>query len=359
MTNSSSRFEIKAGRDKTVTVNTQFDTDARSIGTGHMAAEGSWRGRLWAAIDVAWRSYGIFVILVFMVIGLSLATPNFLTPNNLLNVGGQVAVLGLISLGVLITVITGNIDLTVGALVGLAGCIIAMVGLGAPASFAILAGIGLAILVGGVNGYLSTRGRNLSIIVTLAMMSILRGTSLLITGGKPVYGFADGLNWLGFQTIEGVPVSFVLLIVAATLVSVFLSRTRWGREFYAVGGNREAARLAGIPVNRRIILAFLISAGLSVLAGLVLLGRVASAQPTAGVGMELNAVGAVLLGGANLNGGVGRVWNTIAGVLVLGLINNGINLLNINGFAAYVVTGVVILAAILSNQWERGTGVRR
>jgi ribose transport system permease protein len=319
----------------------------------------SWPRWVLGVIDATWRTFGIFAILVLMVIALSFATQRFLTSNNLFNVGGQVAVLGLISLGVLITVITGNIDLTVGALVGLAGCVLAIVGLREPTIVAILSGVALTMLVGGLNGYLSTRGRNLSIIVTLAMMSVLRGTSLLITGGRPVYGFSNGLTWLGFATIGAVPVSFALLVFVAVVVWLFLSRTRWGREFYAVGGNREAARLAGIPVNRRVMLAFLLSAGLSVLAGLVLVGRVASAQPTAGLGMELNAIGAVLLGGASLNGGAGNVWNTLAGVLVLGLINNGINLLNVNGFIAYVVIGFVILVAILSNRWERSPGVRQ
>jgi ribose transport system permease protein len=327
----------------------------------------SWPQRTLRAIDTAWRTFGIFAILAILVVALTLATPKFLTTNNLFNVGGQVAVLGLISLGVLITVITGNIDLTVGALVGLSGCVLAIAGLRAPVIaglrapviVALLAGVALATLVGGINGYLSTRGKNLSIIVTLAMMSILRGISLLITNGRPVSGFAEALTWLGFTTIGGVPVSLLLLILVAAMVSTFLSRTRLGREFYAVGGNREAARLVGIPVSRRVMLAFLLSAGLSVLAGLVFLGRVASAQPTAGVGMELNAIGAVLLGGASLNGGAGKVWNTLAGVFVLGLINNGINLLNIRGFLAYVVIGLVILVAILSNRWERAAEISR
>jgi len=342
-----------------MTATTPPDSYRRAAATDAALAEVSWGRRALSTLDTTWRSFGIFAILVLMIVVLSFAAPRFLTANNLFNVGGQVAVLGLISLAVLITVITGNIDLTVGALVGLSGCVLALAGLHAPAVVAILAGIVLAMVVGGINGYLSTRGKNLSIIVTLAMMSILRGASLLITDGRPVYGFTDDLNWLGFATLAGIPVSFIVLILVAVAVSIFLSRTRWGREFYAVGGNREAARLVGIPVNRRVMLAFFLSATLATLAGLVLLGRVASAQPTTGVGMELNAVGSVLLGGANLNGGAGKVWNTLAGVLVLGLINNGINLLNINGFVAYVVIGVVILAAILSNQWERSADARR
>jgi ribose transport system permease protein len=306
-----------------------------------------------------WTSYGIFVILALLVAALSVASPSFLTSNNLLNVGGQISVMGFISLGVLLTVITGNVDLTVGALVGLAGAIIAMVGLDYGVFLALLAGVALAAFVGLTNGYLSTRGRNLSVIVTLAGMSIIKGTTLLITNGQPVYGFPDSLNRLGFGTIAGIPNSLVALTLVSVGLAVFLNRTRWGRELYAVGGNSEAARLAGIPVNRRIMLTFVLSAGLAVVGGLILLGRVASAQPSAGVGMELNAVGAVLIGGASLNGGAGKVTNTIAGVLILGLITNGINLLNINGFVAYIVIGVVILFAILMNQWERkGTATR-
>jgi ribose/xylose/arabinose/galactoside ABC-type transport system permease subunit len=186
-------------------------------------------------------------------------------------------------------------------------------------------------------------------------MTAIQGITLLMTDGSPVYGFPDSLNWLGAaDVLGGVPVSFVALVVVALVVGWFLSSTVWGRELFAVGGNPEAARLAGIPVARRVKLAFLLSSLLAFLAGLILIGRVASAQPTAGLGMELNAVGAVLIGGASLNGGSGRVANTMAGVAILGLITNGINLLNINGFFAFVVTGAVILIAILLNQWEGG-----
>jgi ribose transport system permease protein len=254
----------------------------------------------------------------------------------------------------LLTVVTGNVDLTVGAMLSLIGAVVAMVGLHFGALVGILAGVATAVGVGLLNGYLSTRGRNLSVIVTLAMMTAIQGVTLLMTNGSPVYGFADSLNWLGAADVfGGVPVSLITLVIVAVFLSWFLSSTLWGRELYAVGGNPEAARLAGIPVTRRIKLAFVLSSLLAFLAGLILMGRVASAQPTAGLGMELNAVGAVLIGGASLNGGAGRIANTVAGIVILGLITNGINLLNINGFWAFVVTGVVILIAILLNQWER------
>jgi ribose/xylose/arabinose/galactoside ABC-type transport system permease subunit len=315
------------------------------------------RPRVASKMSVAklWSRYGIFFILAVFVVGLSIASPTFLTPLNLANLGGQISVLGLISLGVLLTVVTGNVDLTVGAMLSLLGAVIAMAGLASGAFAAILAGLVTAAAVGLFNGYLSTRGRNLSVIVTLAMMTAIQGITLLMTDGSPVYGFPDSLNWLGAaDVLGGVPVSFVALVVVALVVGWFLSSTVWGRELFAVGGNPEAARLAGIPVARRVKLAFLLSSLLAFLAGLILIGRVASAQPTAGLGMELNAVGAVLIGGASLNGGSGRVANTMAGVAILGLITNGINLLNINGFFAFVVTGAVILIAILLNQWEGG-----
>jgi ribose transport system permease protein len=301
-----------------------------------------------------WAKYGIFLILALIFAGMSIAAPSFFTTTNLFNLGGQISILGLIAMGILLTVVTGNVDLTVGAVVSFVGAVIALVGLGHSPAMALLAGAAAGGAVGLVNGYLSTRGRNLSVIVTLAMMSVLQGVTLLVTDGSPVYGFDDSLNWLGNANLPGgLPVSFVTLVLVALLVGWFLSYTRWGRELYAVGGNGEAARLAGIPVVRRIQLTFLLSALLSSVAALILVGRVASAQPTAGIGMELNAVGAVLIGGASLNGGAGRVLNTMAGVAILGLITNGINLLNINGFFAYVVTGGVILFAILLNQWER------
>lgn len=308
------------------------------------------------SIDVRglWQRYGIFSILLVLLVALSIASPVFFTTNNLLNVGQQVAVLGLISLAMMIVIVTGNVDLTVGALLGLVGAIMAKVGLHQGLLLALLAGFGVALVVGSLNGFLSTRGRNLSVIVTLAMLSAVEGTTLLLTGGQPVYGFATDLTWLGSAKVVGIPVSVLVLAVAAGVVAVFLAATRIGRELYAVGGNAQASSLAGIPVTRRIGLAFVLSSLLAALAGLLLIGRVASAQPTAGVGMELNAVGAVLIGGASLNGGAGRVSNTIAGVLILGLINNGINLLGINAFVAYIVTGAVILIAILLNQWERG-----
>ena len=300
-----------------------------------------------------WRKYGIFIVLGMFIVTMTVISDSFMTANNLLNLGRQISVLSLISLALLIVLVTGNVDLTVGATVGLVGAVVAKAALAWPLPLALATGLAAALLVGGVNGFLSTRGRDLSVIVTLSMMTIIQGLTLLLTSGNPVFGFPKSLAALGRGELWNLPVPLLVAALAALLVYIFLKHTKIGRELYSVGGNAEAARLSGIAVKRRIALAFLVSATLSAVGALVLLGRVSVAQPSAGIGMELDAVGAVLIGGASLSGGSGSVTKTLAGVTLLGLISNGINLLGVNPFASYVVKGVVILIAILLDQWER------
>lgn len=302
---------------------------------------------------IIWRRYGIFIILVTFAVILTVLTPRFLTPQNLINLVRQVSVLTLISMGLLVVIITGNVDLTVGAWLGLAGALLA--GFSLQMGFwPAVAVVGvLAVIVGFNNGFLTTRGKNLSVIVTLAMMTIIQGITLLYTGSRPIIGFPETIGWMGGGYIGPIPVPVIIAILACIAIHVLLRHTRLGRELFAIGGNLEAARLSGIPVKARIITAFIISASMAAVAGAVLTGRVASAQPNAGVGDELNAVGAVLIGGASLNGGAGSVLGTLAGVLILGMISNGLNLLRIDPFYQYVIKGLIILFAILMDQWGR------
>lgn len=308
---------------------------------------------LWQRFRYVWDRYGIFIILLFFAVALTLLTNRFLTAQNLLNVAKQVAVLALISLGILVTVITGNVDLTVGAFMGLAGALFA----GWSKQFgvipALLMGFGVALVVGLTNGFLTTRGKGLSVIVTLAMLTIFQGITLLYTKGRPVIGFPEGMRVIGTGYVGPIPWPVMIALLAALAVHILLRYTTYGRELYAIGGNPEAARLSGVPVKGRVILAFVISSLLSALAGLVLIARVSSAQPTAGIGDEFSAVGAVLIGGASLSGGAGTVIKTLAGVLILGMISNGLNLLQVNPFYQYVVKGLIILFAILMDQWGR------
>jgi ribose transport system permease protein len=300
-----------------------------------------------------WERFGIYIILVIFAVALSISTEYFLTVRNLSNVMQQVATLALISAGMLTTIVAGKVDLTVGAFSGLAGALFAGWSLQFGAVPAIIMGFAVAVLWGLTNGFLITRGKNLDVIVTLAMLMIAEGISLLDTNGRPIIGFPAAISFLGNASVLGVPVLIMVAVVALLIMHVVLRYTAFGRELYAIGGNFEAARLSGVPSTRRIISAFIISAVLSALAGLVTIGRVASAQPAEGVGNEFTAVGAVLIGGASLTGGMGTVPGTAAGVVILGLISNGSNLLQVSPYFQYVVRGVVILFAIMLDQLGR------
>jgi ribose transport system permease protein len=321
----------------------------KTISAGRIAPESGYAQRFWQI----WKRFGIIIILIIFAVALSLLTDRFLTTRNLLNVGRQVSVMSLLSFGILVVVITGNVDLTVGAFMGFVGALFAGWTLKYGLTQAIPMGFGVALIAGAVTGFLSTRGAGLSVIVTLAMMTIFQGATLLYTDGRPIIGLPDNLRELGRGYLGPIPWPVVIAALMAVVIHIMLRYTIFGRELYAIGGNQEAARLSGIPVKLRIITGFLISASLSALAALILIARVSSAQPTAGVGDELNAVGAVLIGGASLNGGAGTVVGTIAGVLILGMISNGLNLLQVNPFYQYIIKGLIILFAILMDQWGR------
>jgi ribose transport system permease protein len=191
------------------------------------------------------------------------------------------------------------------------------------------------------------------VIVTLAMLTIYQGATLLYTDGRPITGLPDNMREFGRGYLGPIPIPVVIALVAAAFIHILLRHTTLGRQLYAIGGNAEAARLSGIAVKSRVIFAFIVSASFAAMAALVLTARVSSAQPTAGVGDEFSAVGAVLIGGASLSGGVGSVLGTLAGVLILGMISNGLNLLQVNPFYQYIIKGLIILFAILMDQWGR------
>ncbi len=300
-----------------------------------------------------WERFGIYIILIVFAIALSLLSDRFLTIQNLSNVMRQIATLAIISVGLLTTVVTGKVDLTIGAFSGLVGALFAGWSIQFGIFPALVMGFGFAMVWGLINGFLVTRGKSLDVIVTLSMMMIAQGMTLLYTNGRPVIGFPDEMRFLGNVDISGFPMLVIVAILMMIIIHIILRYTVFGRELYAIGGNPEAARLSGIPANWRIIIAYMISAVLSALAGLILIGRVASAQPTAGVGDEFTAVGAVLLGGASMSGGIGTVAGTLAGVLILGMISNGLNLLHVNPYFQYVVKGLIILFAILMDQFGR------
>jgi ribose/xylose/arabinose/galactoside ABC-type transport system permease subunit len=298
---------------------------------------------------------GLVLPLLFVgwAIFLTILTPAFLTWQNIANVSRQVAVVGLLSLGQFLCMLTGNLDLSSAALMGLFGAVLAGLSKQIPFPYALGLAMLLALVWGFANGFLVTRGKNISVIVTLSTMYVAQGLLLIYTRGRPVILFPMPYEFLGIGSLGPIPWSLIALALSAIVVGVVLRLTPVGRHLYAVGGNREAARVCGIPVKQLIMAVYVVSALIATLAGMVLLSRVASAQPNAGSGMELDSIAAVLIGGASVSGGYGTVAGTIVGVFILGFINNGLNLLNVSGYYQYVFKGAIILGAVLVETLQR------
>lgn len=289
---------------------------------------------------------GALVGLVVLCIALFIATPDFLTGRNLLNVGIQVSTVAVLAFGVTFVIVAGGIDLSVGSVAALSamvsGWFFASAGL--PGWIALVGGLVAGLVTGVVNGLASAYGKLPSFIATLAMLSVARGLTLVLSDGKPV-PTSPQVSFLG-SDIGPVPVPIIVLVLAALVASFVLNRTVIGRSMYAVGGNAEAARLSGLPVKRIVVVVFGLSGLFAALAGLLLAGRLDSAQPQAASGYELDAIASVVIGGASLAGGVGRISGTFIGALVLVVIRNGLNLLNVSSFWQQVVIGLVIAVAV-------------
>lgn len=296
---------------------------------------------------------GSLVGLAVLIVVLSVLSPNFLTVANLRNVSVQVAVTALIAFGSTFVIVAGGIDLSVGSVIGLSGIVLgwAASNAGWPTALAVLAALVAGLLVGLVNAVLVNL-RLPPFIATLAMLSVARGLALVISGGIPL-GVPDAVARLGSGEFLGVPYPTLLMIVGLLVTAVILRRTYSGRAMYAIGGNTEAARLSGIRVGRQQLVIYALSGLFAAVAGILLAGRLASGQPTAGTGYELDAIAAVVIGGASLAGGSGTAVGTFIGALILGLLRNGLTLLNVSAFWQEVVIGVVIALAVLIDTIRR------
>ncbi|MDY1003517.1 ABC transporter permease [Curtobacterium sp. CFBP9011] len=289
---------------------------------------------------------GALVGLVVLCIALFIATPDFLTGRNILNIGIQVSTVAVLAFGVTFVIVAGGIDLSVGSVAALSAMVSAwfFATAGLPGWLALVGGLVAGLVTGVVNGLASAYGKLPSFIATLAMLSVARGLTLVLSDGKPV-PTSPQVSFLGGD-IGPVPVPIIVLVVAALIASFILNGTVIGRSIYAVGGNAEAARLSGLPVKRIVVVVFGLSGLFAALAGLLLAGRLDSAQPQAASGYELDAIASVVIGGASLAGGVGRISGTFIGALVLVVIRNGLNLLNVSSFWQQVVIGLVIAVAV-------------
>jgi ribose transport system permease protein len=294
------------------------------------------------------RQLGTLAGLLTLCVILWAATPHFLTVSNLLNVLEQTALNAVVAVGMTFVIISGGIDLSVGSVLALAGiCLALALEAGVPAP----AAIGLALVVGTgcglVNGVLITRGRLPPFIATLGMMSVARGVALMLAEGRPISGFSEGFRAIATDRILAIPGPVLITIVIYAVAHFVLTRTVFGRTTYAIGGNEEAARLSGVQVLFHKTAVYGVAGLTSAAAAVVLTARLNSAQPTAGTMYELDAIAATVIGGSSLLGGEGTVAGTLIGALIMGVLRNGLNLLNVSSFLQQVVIGVVIIGAVL------------
>jgi ribose transport system permease protein len=290
------------------------------------------------------------IVVGFVVISLYLAltTPAFLTSANLLSILLASSLIGIVAVGETFVIVTGGIDLSVGSVVAFTG-VMAGLALNAhiPVPVAVLVGIGIGALSGGFIAFAVTFLNMSPFIVSLAVLAMARGLAFIVTNGNTIFSFPDAFDNIGGGNLGPFPVAALITLLVFLVAGLILSRTVFGAEVYAVGGNKDAARLAGIPVNRTLAIVYIISGALAGLGGVVLAGRLDSAQPIAGVGLELNAIAAVVIGGASLFGGKGSMLGTLLGVLIIGLINNGLTLKNVQPFWVQFIQGAVIFGAVL------------
>ena len=294
------------------------------------------------------RRFGPLLGLLILCAALGGASGRFLTADNLLNVFRQSAVNAMLSLGQLAVIITGGIDLSVGSILGLCCVLVALLmHAGVPPPVAVAAALAIGLALGALNGILLTKLHlPHPFIPTLGMMNVARGLALVVSGGFPISELPPGFRFWGAGSIGWVPAPVILVVLWCGAFSVFLGRTTIGRDIYAIGGNRQAARLSGVPVDARLILVYALSGLTAAVGAIVLAGRMNSGFPLAGVGGELDSIAAVVIGGASFLGGVGTVSGTLVGTLIMGVLRNGLNLLNVSAAWQTVVIGVVIVAAV-------------
>lgn len=318
------------------------------------------------------RTYAIVFIFLAMVIGLSFLSDAFLQPRNLINVIRQISVMGLIAIGVTMVIITTGIDLSSGSIVALAAVVAASLaqrpdwqsakypGLMLPVIVPIVAALAVGAICGWINGDLIARFRIPPFIATLGMMTVARGVALIYSD-RPVSGLTDTYNFIGqgelfkvFPIPEqpplGIPIPVIILLLVAVVAHILLNNTRFGRHVYALGGNEQAAKISGVNVDRVKVGVYMIAGLLSGLAGLVLSSRIGSGQPGLAVGIELDAIAAAVIGGTSLSGGVGTIWGTIIGALIIGVLNNGLDLLNVSAYWQTIIKGSIIVVAVIIDE---------
>lgn len=314
------------------------------------------------SLNVFVQKYAIVLILIGMIIVVSFLSPTFLQPVNLLNIVRQISVIGLIAMGVTVAIISTGIDLSSGSIVGLAAVVAASLaqlpgweqakypGLELPLIVAILGGLGVGLACGFTNGFLIAKFSIPPFIATLGMMTVARGLALLYSNGRPLSSLTDGYNFIGQGAILGIPVPIIILVLVGIGTHIMLNNTKFGRYIYAIGGNEQAARFSGLNLDRVKIGIYTFAGLLAGLAGIVVSSRISSGQPGLGAGYELDAITAAVIGGTSLSGGIGTIWGTVVGALIIGVLNNSLDLLNVSAYWQQILKGAIIVVAIIIDE---------
>ena len=301
-------------------------------------------------------NYGMYIAFTILFVLLSIVSPAFLTSTNIINILRQISVIGTIAIGMTFVIATGGIDLSVGAIVGLSGVVSTSLVAGEsgmPLILSIMAGLGVGIACGMFSGLFIAKLGVPEFIATLATMTIARGLCYVYTDGRPITGFRDDYKVVGKGSVGIIPIPVIIFLVIIAVGIVLLNLSKFGRHVLAVGGNEKAAIVSGIHVAGVKFSCYVLSGITSAIAGIILSSRIQTGQPVAGEGYELDAITAVVIGGASLSGGSGSIIGTVVGMLVIGVMTNGLDLLNVSSYYQEVIKGIIILIAVLSDRLKK------
>ncbi|WP_249282514.1 ABC transporter permease [Ligaoa zhengdingensis] len=308
---------------------------------------------------------GIGIVIIVMFVFLSFASPYFFTLENLMNILLQVSIGTVIAVGMTFVIITGGIDLSVGSMVAFSCVLIAMtlhieaVPVPARIALALLVGVASGFAMGAINGLVVVKGHVPAFIVTLGMMSVARGLALFITNGQTIYMLPPEYQTVTAAKLGVLPIQVIYALVVVMIASFILGRTKFGRYLYAIGGNKEAVRLSGINTGLVEFFAYAISGVTCGIGAILLVGRLNAGQPIAGDGYDMDAIAAAIIGGTSLSGGVGKISGTLMGAILMGMLKNGLNLLDVSQYLQKIIIGVVIVAAVLFDQFRKGEHRRK
>ncbi len=306
---------------------------------------------------IKFKQYAIYIIFAVLCIVMAIVSPGFGTVVNFMNIIKQVAIVTIIAFGASMVLISGELDLSPGAVCALAGCVAANFGHpGTPVYIPILMAIVVGLTTGFINGFISAKGKVPSFIVTLGMSTSVRGLTLILTNGANVANLSDEYQAVGGSYLFGIPILAFILIGVFIIAFYIMEKTRFGRYVYAVGGNEKATYLSGINTSTIKIAVFMIAGALAAFAGMLLSSRINSGSPIAGQGYELDAIAAAVIGGTSITGGVGKIYGTIVGSLLLAVISNGLDLIGVSSYYQSIISGVIIVAVVFMDIRSKSKG---